>query len=75
MAARREVWEETGILYVGDLFDIGTAANGFQAFAALLPSGYTPALNEEHTAYKWAQFNDLPSPLHPEMVRLLQALK
>jgi 8-oxo-dGTP pyrophosphatase MutT (NUDIX family) len=75
MAARREVWEETGILYVGDLLDLGVASNGFQAFAAALPTAHVPALNDEHTAYEWAAFDHLPAPLHPEMVRLLQTYK
>lgn len=73
LAARREVWEETGILYVGDLLPIGVAGNGFQAFAAELHAQVVPVLNEEHTAYVWAPFDGLPSPLHPSMVELLQS--
>lgn len=73
LAARREVWEETGILYVGPLLPIGLADNGFQAFAASLDKAPLPVLNEEHTAYVWAPFDSLPEPLHPAMVKLLQA--
>lgn len=73
MAARREVWEETGILYVGDLLELGRATNGFQGFAASLGRQVIPALNEEHTGYVWAAFDDLPSPLHPSMIELLRA--
>lgn len=42
LAARREVWEETGILYVGDLLPLGVAGNGFQGFAAKLKGETAP---------------------------------
>lgn len=73
LAARREVWEETGILYVGPLLPLSVADNGFQGFAAELPAEVVPVLNEEHTAYVWAPFDNLPTPLHPSMIELLQA--
>lgn len=67
-AARREVWEETGLRYTGPLRSLGVAPNGFQGFAAIVDKAPDPTLNEEHTAFQWASFDALPTPLHPHMI-------
>jgi len=64
-AARRETREESGFDYDGPLMKVKKMSNGYVAFAALLDEPFVPVLNDEHTEYVWAPFDDLPSPLHP----------
>jgi 8-oxo-dGTP pyrophosphatase MutT (NUDIX family) len=37
----------------------------FTTFAARVPTAYEPVLNDEHSDWKWASPDDLPSPMHP----------
>lgn len=67
-AARRELQEECGFTYDGPLEPLYVAENGFQCFGAVCD--FEPKLNDEHTAYDWAAFDDLPEPLHPGMQEL-----
>lgn len=67
-AARRELAEETGLVVRGELYPLGVTPGGFQGFAALVDQQVAPTLNDEHTAFEWAPFDVLPSPLHPHMV-------
>lgn len=64
-AARRESREESGFDYDGPLLKVKKMSNGYVAFAALLDEPFVPVLNDEHTEYVWAAFDDLPTPLHP----------
>ena len=64
-AARRETREEVGFDYDGPLLKVKKMSNGYVAFAALLDEPFVPVLNDEHTDYVWATFDDLPEPLHP----------
>lgn len=66
-AARRETQEECDYSYDGPLTPLWTTDNGFQCFGALADDQWLPKLNDEHTAYKWAQFDDLPNKLHPSI--------
>lgn len=67
-AARRELQEECGFTYDGPLEPLYVAENGFQCFGAVCD--FEPKLNNEHTAYDWAAFDELPEPLHPGMQEL-----
>lgn len=67
-AARRELAEETQLVYPGPLQSIGVARNGFEGFAGLVDKPVDPTIDAEHTEWKWATFDELPSPLHPHMV-------
>jgi len=64
-AAYRESREESGFDYDGPLLKVKKMSNGYVAFAALLDEPFVPVLNDEHTDYVWATFDDLPTPLHP----------
>lgn len=64
-AARRETLEEVGFDYDGPLLKVKKMSNGYVCYAALLDEEFTPVLNDEHTDYVWATFDDLPEPLHP----------
>ncbi|MGH3133723.1 MAG: NUDIX domain-containing protein [Gaiellaceae bacterium] len=60
-AAVRELAEETG-LAVSELDDLG-ADLGYDgvrvhAFAAGVPAGWEPTLNEEHDDYRWCTLDD-----------------
>lgn len=74
-AARRELQEECGLSYNGPLTPLWTTADGFKCFGALADDAWTPKLNAEHTAYKWATFDPevrLPSKLHPSIAEGVQ---
>ena len=47
----------------------------YVAFAALLDKPFVPVLNDEHTDYVWATFDDLPSPLHSVTRKELRELE
>jgi ADP-ribose pyrophosphatase YjhB (NUDIX family) len=64
-AARREVQEETGLDYAGPLTPLFMTQDGFQCFGAALDKAFVPVLNDEHTASRWAAFDDLPDPVIP----------
>lgn len=62
-AARRESKEETGYEPEGELRQV-CENDGFVTFSKI-GEKFTPKLNHEHSAYMWADLDDLPSPLHP----------
>lgn len=66
-AARRETKEECGYTYDGPLAPLWTTADGFQCFGAVAADQWKPRLNDEHSAARWAPFDDLPTPLHPSL--------
>lgn len=70
-AARRETKEETGLDYDGPLTPLFTTKDGFQCFGAALPESFAPVLNDEHTASRWAAYDDLPEPVIPSTVQEL----
>ena len=73
-AARRETLEEVGFDYEGPLLEVKQMSNGFCAYAAMLDEPFEPVLNEEHTDWKWATFDDLPEPLHPVTLKELREI-
>jgi 8-oxo-dGTP pyrophosphatase MutT (NUDIX family) len=74
-AARRETAEEAGFDYDGPLLKVMKMSNGYVAFAALLDEPFVPVLNDEHTEYVWATFDDLPTPLHPTTRKELREIE
>lgn len=73
-AAKREVEEEAG--YSGHIEMIPLAVftkNTFKYynFAALVENEFVPKLNWETQGYKWVEFGDWPSPLHPGLQWLI----
>lgn len=66
-AAIRESQEEIGHSPQGELKIINYFNNESVQFITYLSEEdkFTPVLNEEHSAYMWANLNNLPSPLHP----------
>jgi hypothetical protein len=57
------------------LLKVMKMSNGYAAFAALLDEPFVPVLNDEHTEYVWAPFDDLPSPLHPTTRKELREIE
>lgn len=73
-AAKREVEEEAG--YSGNIQMIPLAIfkkNTFKYynFAAIVDDEFVPKLNWETKGYKWVDFGDWPSPLHPGLQWLI----
>jgi 8-oxo-dGTP pyrophosphatase MutT (NUDIX family) len=70
-AAYREFYEETGL----DLGSQGLAhyadLDGFVLFS-VDGEKFDPRLNDEHTGFVWAEVGELPQPLHPGVVRVLE---
>lgn len=61
-AARREVKEETGLAYDGELQEwVRTVQGGvdFTTFLARVESEFTPKLNEEHLSWAWVDMNEV----------------
>lgn len=73
-AARRETREETGYKYTGPLTPLFITQDGFQCFGAALPESFVPTLNDEHTASRWAAYDDLPDPVIPSTLQELSAM-
>lgn len=79
-AAKREAREELGPTPPLDglqrLYTTITP-NGFEfvTFVVQLKEEFPPALNEEHTDFKWASLDDLPEPMHPGVSDTVQRLK
>lgn len=74
-AARRETQEEVGVTWNGPLRELCTTPDGFVTFGAAMPESLAQfdldaALNHEHTAAQWSEFDKLPEPLHPGMMEL-----
>lgn len=75
-AARREVEEETGYRHEGPsrVMSRVRTPNGmmFTTFGAPTDVKFAPAMaDDEHTGFTWADPAHLPSPLHPQVERLL----
>ena len=70
-AARREFFEETGVLLDCPLAPMG-AVDGFVTFVAVTLTDPPVTLNEEHSEYVWASQDKAPQPLHPAVRRLLR---
>lgn len=70
-AARREFHEETG----NDISSLTVREHGgddnFALFAAEGPR-FNPKLDAEHSDYKWADFDNMPQPLHPGVHEAIQ---
>lgn len=71
-AAEREIGEEIGPAaydalkpWTRRIRDDGQGEVDFTTFAGRVNDEFIPALNEEHTAWTWADINDPPQPLHP----------
>lgn len=69
-AARRESSEEVGYSPSGAIKKI-TEFDGFVTFEDSVEK-FNATLNDEHTGYVWANPNDLPSPMHPGVLKVLK---
>lgn len=69
-AARRESSEEVGYAPSGAIKKIAEF-DGFVTFEDSVEK-FNATLNEEHTGYVWANPNDLPSPMHPGVLKVLK---
>lgn len=70
-AARREVFEETGYSVSDPL--TGYVPGKYMVFIKSLPEIFIPVLNDEHTEYQWCHLWDLPKPVHPKLLPLLES--
>lgn len=74
-AARRELFEETGLQSLGSLhlLDRSTSSEGvdFSTFVEATDEARDPKLNDEHDAFVWADAKNLPKPLHPGVEAVL----
>jgi len=62
-AARREMLEETGVGFQGELSNVGQYDN-FLCYSAPVAAPFSVALNEEHTGSGWFDVSRLPYPIH-----------
>lgn len=69
-AARRESSEEVGYTPSGVIKKIAEF-DGFVTFEDTVDK-FDATLNDEHTEYVWANPNDLPSPMHPGVLKVLK---
>ncbi|MDN0028651.1 NUDIX domain-containing protein [Serratia marcescens] len=71
-AARREVLEECGVDYATPLTP-HALIDGYVTYIAEGGEQFEAVLNEENQAYGWFSLDELPKPLHPGMVAMLEA--
>jgi 8-oxo-dGTP pyrophosphatase MutT (NUDIX family) len=64
-AARREVFEETGFMYEGDLIPVHDNGQFIAFYAADSVPKFTPKLNYESDGFVWTDPEHLPMPIHP----------
>ena len=69
-AARREFYEETGIEAPGTIIS-HSDVDGFVLFTAQ-GGKFNPTLNDEHVEFTWAKLGEMPRPLHPGIMRMLE---
>lgn len=74
-AARREFEEETGHSVGGKLHLLHKAENGYITYGAQVDREFTPKLNREHTAFRWASPHEPPFPLHPGVGKMLAKVR
>lgn len=70
---QRELFEEAG--YEGDIFIRAMKANSTSDFtyhnhAAVVPTEFTPKLNDETDTHVWCDLGKWPEPLHPGILKL-----
>jgi hypothetical protein len=81
-AACRECAEEIGVAnthaWVGQPTEIEAVATPtgmtFTTFAQPVRYRFAPELNSEHDGFVWAKAGNYPSPMHPQVARVLAAL-
>lgn len=67
---KREIKEELGIELNTKLIPLDD--NGFyKTFISLVNSEFNPILNNEHSEFKWFNYDELPQNLHPELKKSL----
>lgn len=76
---RREAFEEGGFpmdaqctLKFIDTFEHGDSFK-FHNFIGMVPNEFTPELNDEHTAFQWAKWDDFPENMHSKMMEALNS--
>lgn len=75
-AARRELTEECGVTYTGELTPIMHTDDGnvdFTTFLTECKDQFIPKLNDENTAFLWANIEDYPNRTHPAVKALLDS--
>lgn len=70
-AARREVAEETGYQYTGNMTPL-SVLNDYATYLVENSEEFEAQINDESTDSGWFPMNDLPSPLHPPFAQTLQ---
>ncbi len=76
VAARRELFEETGLNYKDDLIHIHHSAHRgheFETYLAIVDEEFMPELTSEAEGFSWVVLDDLPSPLHEGFYDLLSS--
>lgn len=73
--ACRESMEEVGLMVAPDSLKLLQASDDFYTFGAWLSETFEPVLNSEHSGSMWAPLSDLPQPVHPGLLPLLQKLQ
>lgn len=73
-AVRRENQEELGYEGPYELIHMHRDSKPgfvFHNHMAVIEDEFEPVLNEEHTAYKWCEADDLPEPMHPGLANAI----
>jgi 8-oxo-dGTP pyrophosphatase MutT (NUDIX family) len=75
-AARRELTEETGCAFSGDISLLETQSKDDLDYSVYGADSeeFDPTLDDENTAFIWAKPSDAPSPIHPALEPLIEAL-
>jgi 8-oxo-dGTP pyrophosphatase MutT (NUDIX family) len=78
-AVRREIKEETGyqgkyVLHPLTVYVAPDADFRYYSFLASVQEEFTPKLDWENAGFKWAEMGTWPTPLHPGMGKVLDAL-
>lgn len=77
-ALYREIEEEIGSVNIQKTIPLETFVSkdemfNYFTYVCIVENEFIPKLNDEHSGYAWASYNDWPQPLHQGIIKTLKS--